>query len=392
VKINIVNGFFLPIPPLAGGATEKTWFNLAREFARCGHDVCFFSRQWPGLPDEETVEGIQHIRIPGYDHSSRLPVNIWRDFNWSRRITRALPPADITVVNAVTLPVWLGRRRPDAGKVIIMTGRVPKGQYRFYQNIAGVIASSSPVLAQVNSENPSLGAVAQVMGYPIDAQLFNSTKKAPNSHSSDDLSTIGFISRLHREKGLSHFVSALQILSKKTGLPPWRVLICGPVDIAQGGSGRDFLDAELNRLKEFVPTDRITLLPPQFDPTSLAAIYRSVNIFCLPSLAEKGETFGVAIVEAMAASCAAIVSDLPCFRDFVEPEDNALTYDHQANDAPNRLADQIKRLLIDPDLRARISQSGQLTAQRYDFPNFAQSLLERFQSLLASEQHPSPPA
>ena len=32
MKITIVMGFFLPMPPAAGGATEKSWHSLAEEF------------------------------------------------------------------------------------------------------------------------------------------------------------------------------------------------------------------------------------------------------------------------------------------------------------------------------------------------------------------------
>ena len=51
MKITIVTGFLLPIPPVRGGAMEKTWFRLAREFVAAGHEVTFISRRWPGWPN-----------------------------------------------------------------------------------------------------------------------------------------------------------------------------------------------------------------------------------------------------------------------------------------------------------------------------------------------------
>jgi hypothetical protein len=39
MNITIAMGFFLPVPPAAGGATEKSWHRLALEFARKGHAV-----------------------------------------------------------------------------------------------------------------------------------------------------------------------------------------------------------------------------------------------------------------------------------------------------------------------------------------------------------------
>jgi len=52
IRIAIIQGAFLPSPPLLGGAVEKVWHALGREFAVNGHDVVHISRQYDGL--EET--------------------------------------------------------------------------------------------------------------------------------------------------------------------------------------------------------------------------------------------------------------------------------------------------------------------------------------------------
>jgi len=79
MRITIVMGFFLPVPPVAGGATEKIWFRLAREFAAAGHAVTLVSRRWPGCPSRETIDGITMIRVRGFDHTRRLPLNLLFD-------------------------------------------------------------------------------------------------------------------------------------------------------------------------------------------------------------------------------------------------------------------------------------------------------------------------
>ena len=114
MRITIINGFFLPVPPVRGGSTEKTWYQLAQEFAARGQKVTCISRHWPGFPDDEIVNGIRHLRLPGHDHTDSRWWNLVHDFLWSRRVLRSLPPGDIVVCNAVTLPVWLGRSRPAA--------------------------------------------------------------------------------------------------------------------------------------------------------------------------------------------------------------------------------------------------------------------------------------
>ena len=37
MKITIVCGFLLPVPPVSGGAMEKMWWRLARLYVRRGH-------------------------------------------------------------------------------------------------------------------------------------------------------------------------------------------------------------------------------------------------------------------------------------------------------------------------------------------------------------------
>src|SRR4051794_31510696 len=103
MRISIVSGFFLPIPPVSGGATEKSWYHLARQFAARGHEVTFFSRRCPGFPDKETRDGIHHVRLRGFDHQRKLWRNLLLDFIWSWRAFFALPTADIVVVHAVAL-------------------------------------------------------------------------------------------------------------------------------------------------------------------------------------------------------------------------------------------------------------------------------------------------
>ena len=377
MRITIVSGFFLPVPPISGGATEKSWYQLARIFADRGHPVTFVSRCWPGWPDDETVDGIRHLRRPGADHHRRLGLNLLHDFLWSWRVFFALPAADIVVVNAVALPVWLGWLSPRAGRVVLMTGRMPKGQYRHYHRIARVLAASSYVRDRVLAENPGLAPVTRVCGYPIDWQLLQSAATTTPEV------TIGFVGRLHQEKGLLLLADAMTRVAQTTGLPPWRLLLCGPSDPARGGSGPEFLERLRQRFSADLP-GRFDLLAPRFEAPALAVVYQRIGIFCYPSLAEQGETFGVAVAEAMAAGAVPVVSRLGCFTDLVRDGQNGLVFDHAAPDAAAQLAAQLVRLLRDPALRQRLSGQARPDARAYDYPTYAAALLADFEQLTAS--------
>ncbi|MEO6995336.1 MAG: glycosyltransferase family 4 protein [Lacunisphaera sp.] len=383
MRITIVNGFFLPVPPVAGGATEKSWYNLARAFAERGHDVTVISRRWPGFPNEETRDGIRHVRLRGSNHRRQLWLNLLLDFIWSWRVSLALPTAEIVIVNAVALPAWLGQWKRRAGRVVIMTGRMPKGQYRHYRAIARVLAASSFVRDRVVAEKPGLAAVTRVVGYPINWQLMNRVANTPppgNLKGTDEI-TIGFVGRIHEEKGLLLLADALKLVSETPDLPPWRVLLCGPSDIARGGSGPEFLKRLMEKISTALPADRITLLDPQFDESALATVYRRVAIFCYPSIAAQGETFGVAVAEAMAGGAVPVVSRLGCFTDFVRDGKNGLVFDHNAPDAASQLAIALARLLRDAGLRAAFSKNAQQEVRTYDYEAYADALLADFATL-----------
>lgn len=386
MRLNIATGFFLPVPPVGGGSTEKTWHHLGRHFAARGHEVTMFSRRWPGFPGSEVQDGVRHVRLPGHDHRRRLWQNLLLDFLWSWRVHRALPPADLTVVNSVCLPVWLGRLKPAAGKVVIMTGRMPKGQYRHYRRIARVIAASTHVRDIVAAENPALAPVARVYGYPIDWSLLRHDTGTPHPlvpPAAEDELTVGYVGRLHEEKGLDLLAAAVKLAGAAPGLPRWRVILCGPADVARGGSGAAFRRGLLQRLSAALGPGRVHVIEPQFNERTLAALYRGLDVFCYPSLAEQGETFGVAVAEAMAAGAAPVVSQLGCFGDFVRAEHNGLVFDHRATDAPRALAGALVRLLGDPALRRRLAAAAGEDTRRYDYPMFADALLEDFAGLLS---------
>ena len=386
MKINVAMGFFLPVPPLAGGATEKTWHGLSREFAARGHEVTVLSRRWPGLLEAETCNGVRHLRLRGHAHTPHLLRNLWLDLLWSHRVWHALPPADITIVNCVALPVWLGTFRRAAGQVVIMPGRMPKGQFRLYRRVDRVLAVSSAMQTAIVTENPRLAPVLRVSGYPIDWRQLAQPRPPPPAGTPV---TIGYVGRLHREKGLELMVAALAKLAEHTPQPSWRVLICGPADVARGGSGREFRAELERRLTASLPPGRFSLLDPVFADERLAAIYRQIDIFCYPSLAARGETFGVAVAEAMAAGAVPVVSRLGSFTDFVRPDETGVVFDHTAADAAGQLTAALAGLLSDPSRRIQLAAAAQAAVQRYDFPGFAGRLLEDFSTLLPAVRRQS---
>ena len=387
MRITIVNGFFLPVPPVSGGSTEKSWYFLGQEFAARGHTVTNISRHWRGFPADEEQDGVRYLRYQGHDHERSRWLNLLHDLIWSWRIYRSLPPGDIIIVNTLAMPMWLGRYRPEAGRVVVMTGRMPKGQYRRYQNLARILAPSSFVRTKVIEENATLAPAIRVTGYPINWQILSQegyTQHPMLPAINTGEVTLGFVGRINEEKGLLLLAEALKLVSRAADLPVWRLMLCGPSDVVRGGSGASFRAKLSNLLSQAIPSSRFNLIDPQFNERVLAGFYRRMDIFCYPSLAEQGETFGVAVAEAMAAGAVPVVSQLACFTDFVQHEKNGLVFDHRAPDAAAQLAATLERLIRDAALRQRLSAAARADSRRYDFPVYAEALLADFAELTRS--------
>ncbi|MCF7688814.1 MAG: glycosyltransferase family 4 protein [Cephaloticoccus sp.] len=378
MKITIVMGFFLPMPPVAGGAVEKSWHRLAREFVQRGHEITLISRQWHDWPKDEVIAGVRYLRVPGFNHRRKLWHNLLLDFIWSLRVHRQLPDADIVALNTISLPCWLGTLHPLAGKVVVMPGRMPKGQFHFYRRPARILVPSNPVHDAVVAERPAFRSLIRTVGYPIDWSALASA-----SQQNGNGVTIGYIGRINREKGLDLLMGAFRRLGLME-LPPWRAIICGPSDIARGGSGQSYLHS----LQHNAPP-QTEFLEPIYDEPGLRKLYQQFDVFCYPSLSAQGETFGVSVAEAMAAGALPVVSALECFRDFVIPGETGLTFDATAPNAEEHLARNLADLIQDRVKCAEMGRKARLAVRQYDFGLYADRLLADFEQLTAAPEKAS---
>ena len=374
MHITIVQGAFLPVPPLLGGALEKMWFNLAPEFARAGHRVTYLSRRYQGLPDEETRDGVQHIRLPGYEAPGNPILYRLYDLLYALRARRALPPADIVVTNTIWLPVLI--RDPKMGKLCVHVGRYPKGQMWLYRHAARLQSLSRAVEDAIVEELPAVASKVKVIPLYLtnDPPALSDTElDAPRDP------TVLYLGRVHPEKGLDLLVRAFGEFIASQPDVPWRLKIVGPWDARRGGGG-DAYKAKLDALSAPF-RDRVDW-PGFLDDVGLNDACRRASVFVYPSVAEKGESFGVAPLEAMAQGCPAVVSDLACFRDFLENGKTGLVFDHRGADPAGALAAQLEKLAADTSLHRNLARAGYAKAREFTRARIAQMYLEDFAGLV----------
>jgi glycosyltransferase involved in cell wall biosynthesis len=372
MRITIVLGAFLPVPPVMGGAVEKVWFLLAEEFAKRGQEVVLISRAMPQFPSEEVLNGVRHIRVCGFNTPRSLVWLKLLDFIYSTRVRRMLPAADVLVTNTFWLPMLL--TKSNSGRLYVHVARYPKGQMRLYNQVARLQAPSNAIARAVVNEAPRLEKKVTVIPYPAPRPTYECEPPPIATRGK----IILFVGRVHPEKGVHLLVKAFASQAS-TVFADWQLMIVGPVEEKFGGGGASYL----NRLQESAAdmAKQVLFAGPIFGGTELERTFQSSRLFVYPSLAERGESFGLAPLEAMAQHCAVLVSDLECFGDFIRNGETGFIFNHRSADPVKTLAERMEQIIGDEASLETVAAAGYDRAASYSVPSIADRFLSDFRSL-----------
>ncbi|MBS1745786.1 MAG: glycosyltransferase family 4 protein, partial [Bacteroidetes bacterium] len=158
----------------------------------------------------------------------------------------------------------------------------------------------------------------------------------------------------------------------------WKLKIIGPWQIEAGGGGEN----HINFLKGLAKGFPIEFIPPIYNTAALNEYYRYASIFVYPSLAEKGETFGLAPLEAMAFGCIPIVSKLKCFQDFILAGKNGFIFNHRVEQPHLELKKKIELLTENSALRLKFANEAIKVNESHSISAIASQFLKDFDSLL----------
>lgn len=207
----------------------------------------------------------------------------------------------------------------------------------------------------------------------VDTSQYVNATPDPRWQGTPDAPTIGILGRLDEpRKGLEDYLDAIPAV--KARHPHARFLVAGRFS--------DRVAAKAARAGAEVIGE--------LDEPAKARFMSSVDIYCAPNLG--GESFGIVLVEAMAAGAAVVASDLVAFQDVSAMADGEAAAVHHAVGDPASLAHSIVALLDDPVERAAVADRGRECAAAFDWSNVAPRVEETYRDAIRmdAEFHPHP--
>ncbi len=180
--------------------------------------------------------------------------------------------------------------------------------------------------------------------------------------------TVGFVGRFSEtRKGMPVLLAALRTVAARTR-PDLRLLVVGHGDAAAllRGAGSEL-------------ASRIQVLPALGDEGK-AAVLASVDLLCVPAIG--GESFGIVLIEAMAAGTPVVASDLDAFRFVLDGGRAGVLV---PTGSPAALATALDDLLDDPERRAALAAAGRHRAAMWDWPVVARRVLQVYETAVAAD-------
>lgn len=363
MRIGMVCPYSFDVP----GGVQAHVLQLAEVMRVRGHEVSVLA---PASP---------HVQLPGYVVSAGKAVPIPYNGSVARlqfspavhgRVRRWLTDGDFDVLhvhepNAPSLSMWA--LRVAEGPIVAtfhtsttksLTLTVFQGVLRpWHEKIVGRIAVSD--LAR-RWQMEALGSDAVEIPNGVDVASFAS---APRLHGYPRPGkTVLFVGRYDESrKGMAVLLAALPALVKR--FPDVQVLIVGRGDEDEL---RDRAGDSAHHLRFL----------GQVDDAVKASAMRSADVYCAPNTG--GESFGIVLVEAMAAGTAVVASDLHAF--------HRVLSDGQAGrlvavDDPAALAAGLIAVLDDEALAQRYIDAGTSAVRRYDWSVVASQITRVYETV-----------
>jgi phosphatidylinositol alpha-mannosyltransferase len=358
VRVALVCPYSLTLP----GGVQGQVLGLARSLRAQGHFVRVLG-PCDGPPPDIGVTPLGNC-IPLAANGSVAPIA--PDVSCALRTMRALwdEGADIVHLHEPLVPgpgltALLFTSAPTVGTFHAAGG---SAAYRWLAPLTRPVARRLSLRCAVSADaatlaTQELGGEYEVLFNGIEVERFAKADPWPT-----DGPTIFFVGRHEPRKGLEVLLAALPALPDDAHI--W---------IAGDGPETPRLEARTRR------DPRVTWLG-RISDDELVRRLRGADVFCAPSL--HGESFGVVLLEAMAAETPVVASDLPGYRNVARPGREGLLVSPGNAGA---LANALRRVLADRELSSSLVEAGRARAAELSMDVLAERYLDLYARAMAIE-------
>jgi len=372
MKIALVSPYDFSVP----GGVNTHVCHLADEYHRLGHDVRILapaSRLGAVGREDVIVIGERTIGLPAGGSVAHITLSL----TLGPRVDRVLAREAFEVIHLhepfVPLLPFQVLRRSKALNVATFHAAKDQGRqwYAYFRpaishwwpHIHGKIAVSPAALSLVERY---FDDHYEIIPNGVNYERF-ATPVPPFPEFKDDKLNMLFLGRLEKRKGLPYLLQAYAQV--KARLPHVRLIIVGP-----DGGMRAGAEAFVRRegLTDVVFTGYVS-------NGDLPRYYRTADIFCAPNTGN--ESFGIILLEAMAAGTPVVASNIEGFAYVVTHEKEGLMVPPRDAAA---LADTLVQLLTDADRRQEMGRRGQEKARQFSWDRVSQQVLAFYQRVAAA--------
>jgi phosphatidylinositol alpha-mannosyltransferase len=206
----------------------------------------------------------------------------------------------------------------------------------------------------------------RVISNGVDLSCFGDSSLAPVPEFADGRPNILFVGRLEKRKGFVHLLRAFVGVQAK--MPQARLLVAGAFDQKQMEPFARQVEACGLHEVHFISWPSKEML---------ARFYRTADVVCAPSTGF--ESFGLILVEAMAAGRPVVTSDIPGYREVVRHEIEGLLVPPGDEEG---LAAALLQLLANKEQQERMGLNGRARASLYAWNRVASDILAYYDELL----------
>ena len=344
---------------------------LSKYLIRAGHEVKIIAPQ--SDPEDESKDDFIRLGgsfpVPTGGSIARISLSIWL----MPRIRRLLEEEKFDVIHfheplAPFLPLVILRL---SNSLNVGTFHAFHGSGRMYwftkyfmkrwtDKLHGRIAVSKPALSFVGRHFP---AEYRIIPNGIDFDRF-SYEGDPIKEFRDGKVNILFVGRLEKRKGLRYLLGAYGRL--KWEYPNTRLIVVGPGE-PDGESIRLIAERHIE--------DVAFIGGVSYD--DLPRYYHSSDIFCSPATGK--ESFGIVLLEAMAAGKPIVASDIEGYASVMTDGDQGFLVKHSDEEA---LQKGLESLLSDSELRIKLGSNGRERAKKFDWPEVTREIIDYYELLL----------